>query len=301
MIHTKLFTRIIYFLVAMLLPALFLLHSCSDDNDNVFVVPGDDIEESYTLHFIDVGQGDAIFIETPEKVMLVDGGWGDSGVVEYLQNLNIEYIDIVIGTHPHADHIQGLIGVFYEFEVGKVIDPGVTHTSQTFQNYLAVIDLYDIPFTVGRKGMEWELSEHAHMKLLHPVSPTESHSGNSTMLNNASIVAHVTLGEVTVLLTGDAEENAEYQMLNDPELLASDILKVGHHGSNSSSQMAFLEAIDPAISVIQCGEDNPYNHPHDPVLERLNAIDTTIYRNDLHGNIVITIEDGGKYEVRINQ
>ncbi len=288
----KLLKPIFYFMAAMILPAFFLLHSCSDD-DNVFVVPGEGV--TYTVHFIDVGQGDAIFVETPEKVMLVDGGWGDSGVVEYLLDLDIEYIDIVIGTHPHADHIQGLIDVFYEFEIGEVIDPGVTHTSQTFENYLNTIDLYNIPFTVGRKGMEWELSEHAHMKLVHPVNPSEYH------LNNASIVAHVTLGEVTVLLTGDAEENAENQMLNEPELLASDILKVGHHGSNTSSQMEFLEAVNPDISIIQCGEDNQYGHPHEPVLERLNAIGTTIYRNDLHGHIVVTITDGVEYEVDTHQ
>ncbi len=294
MMSTKLYRRMIYFLAAMVLPAIFLLHSCSED-DNVFVVPGDPIEEDYAIHFIDVGQGDAIFVETPEKVMLVDGGWSDGSVVSYLEGLDIEYIDIVIGTHPHADHIQGLIDVFYEFEVGEVIDPGVTHTSQTYYNYMSVIDTYDIPFTVGRKGMEWELSEHAHMKLVHPVNPTEHH------LNNASIVAHVTLGEVTLLLTGDAEENAENQMLSEPELLASDILKVGHHGSNTSSQMAFLEAVNPAISVIQCGADNPYGHPHGPVLERLDAIDTDVYRTDLHGNIVVIIEDGVHYEVHTHQ
>ncbi len=286
------FKKLLYSLAILVLPAFILLHSCSDDN-NVFVVPGED--ENYTVHFIDVGQGDAIFIETPVKNLLVDGGYRNSGVVEYLVALDIEYIDLVIGTHPHADHIQGLIGVFHEFEVGEVIDPGVTHTTNTFNEYLSTIDLYDIPFTVGRKGMEWELSENAHMLLLHPTDPSEYH------LNNASIVAHVTLGEVTVLLAGDAEENAENQMLNEPELLASDILKVGHHGSNTSSQMAFLEAIDPDISVIQCGEDNPYGHPHNPVIERLNAIDTTIYRTDLHGNIVITIKEGEEYEVHIHQ
>ncbi len=239
MVKTKLHKRILYLMAAMVLPALFLLHSCSDDNDNVFVVPGDPIEENYSIHFIDVGQGDAIFVETPEKVMLVDGGWSDGSVVAYLEGLGIEYIDIVIGTHPHADHIQGLVDVFYEFEVGEVIDPGITHTTQTFQNYLDVIDLYDIPFTVGRKGMEWQLSEHAHMKLVHPVSIPGSHTGSSTVLNNASIVAHVTLGEVTLLLTGDAEENAENQMLNEPELLASDILKVGHHGATQAPRRIF--------------------------------------------------------------
>lgn len=279
-------------ILTLLLFTVFLaLYSCSD-NDNVFIVPSDD-EEHYEIHFIDVGQGDAILVITPEKIMLVDGGPRQSGVVSYLQALDIEYIDIVIGTHPHADHIGGLISVFHEFDVGEVIDPGVVHTTVTFNDYLTVIDVYEIPFTVGRKGMEWQLSENAHMVLLHPVNPSSNH------LNDASIVSHVTLGEITLLLTGDLEQFGEQRVLEEPDLLPSHILKVAHHGSNTSSTMPFLEAVNPEVSVIMCGENNPYGHPHGPVLERLEAIGTDIYRTDIHGHIVVET-DGVTYTVNIN-
>ncbi len=285
----KRFYQITPLLVVLAIVSSFF--SCSSD-DNIFIVPSDDDENavSYRIHFIDVGQGDAIFIETPEQNMLVDGGLRESGVSEYLQTLDIERIDIVIGTHPHADHIGGLIEVFQTFEVGEVIDPGVTHTTTTFHYYLSTIDLYDIPFTVGRKGMQRQLSDNAYMLLLHPVNPGSNH------LNNASIVARVTLGEINLLLTGDAEREAEQEMLNDPGLLASHILKVGHHGSWTSSTEDFLNAVKPEISVIMCGEDNPYGHPHDVALERLNAVDTGIYRTDIHGHVIIET-DGFEYTI----
>ncbi len=271
----------------LLLFASFALNSCSSD-ENIIVIPSEG--EDYEIHFIDVGQGDAILVTTPDKILLVDGGPRASGVTAYLQDLEIETIDIVIGTHPHADHIGGLIEVFHSFTVGKVIDPGVSHTTVTYSDYMAAIENYEIPLKEGRKGMKWELSEGARMKLLHPVSPSSSH------LNNASVVARVTLGELVVLLTGDAEKEAEAQMLNDAGLLPAHILKVGHHGSWTSSTTGFLEAVQPEVSVIMCGEDNPYGHPHDVAMERLNATGTDIYRTDLHGHIVIET-DGTEYTV----
>ncbi len=268
------------------------LFSCSS-NDNVFVLPGEDNDESeylYEIHFIDVGQGDAVFVVTPGKNLLVDGGWHNTGVVEYLDMLDIEKIDIVIGTHPHADHIGGLINVFHGFEVGEVIDPAVVHTTTTFNNYMSTIDFYDIPFTVGRRGIARELSEDADLVLLHPVNPDSGH------LNNASVVARVVLGEVTLLLTGDAEREAEIEMLEVSQLLNVDVLKVGHHGSWTSSNESFLEAVKPQISVIMCGVDNDYGHPHDVALQRLEATGTKIYRTDIHGHILI-LSDGKSFTI----
>lgn len=267
-------------------------HSCSSE-DNVFTIPGEDTTDPvvrYEIHFIDVGQGDAIYVVTPGKNLLVDGGWPNTGVVEYLNELEVEKIDIVIGTHPHADHIGGLINVFHTFEVGEVVDPAVTHTTATFNTYMTTIDFYDIPFTAGRRGMTWELSENAHMVLLHPVNPSSNH------LNNASVVARVSLGEVTLLLTGDAERDAETQMLEVSDLLNVDILKVGHHGSWTSSNEDFLAAVQPKVSVIMCGKDNDYGHPHDAAMQRLLATGTKIYRTDLHGHVIIT-SNGVDYSV----
>ncbi|MDR4987849.1 MAG: ComEC/Rec2 family competence protein [Bacteroidales bacterium] len=276
-------------LLFALAASFFVLYSCSSD-DNVFIIPSDNDEFIYQVHFIDVGQGDAIYVVTPGKNVLVDGGWRNGGIREYLQSLDVERIDIVIGTHPHADHIGGLIDVFHAFEVGEVIDPGVSHTTLTFNQYLSAIDYHSIPFVVGRKGMEWQLSEDAHMVLLHPVNPSSDH------LNNASVVARITLGEVTLLLTGDAELAAEDQMLSDPELLNVNVLKVGHHGSWTSSNEAFLAAVLPEVSVIQCGADNPYGHPHNVALQRLHAVGTEIYRTDIHGTVIME-SDGVEYKI----
>lgn len=281
--------KLLHILFAVFLASLF---SCSSD-DNVFVIPGEDADEpvvKYEVHFIDVGQGDAIYVVTPGKNLLVDGGWPNTGVTEYLDQLNVEKIDIVIGTHPHADHIGGLINVFHSYEIGEVIDPAVNHTTATFNNYMATIDFYDIPFTVGRRGMTWELYEDAHMVLLHPVNPGSDH------LNNASVVAKVTLGEITLLLTGDAEREAEEEMLEIAELLNADILKVGHHGSWTSSNEEFLAAVQPQVSIIMCGKDNDYGHPHDVALQRLKATGTEIYRTDMHGHVVIT-SDGIEFAI----
>ncbi len=284
--------RLKSFLLIIVAGLTALLFSCSS-NDNVFIIPDDETDEladHYEIHFIDVGQGDAIFVLTPGKNLLIDGGWPNTGVVEYLEQLDIEKIDIVIGTHPHADHIGGLINVFHAFEVDEVIDPAVVHTTATFNTYMSTIDFYDIPFTVGRRGIKRELSDNAHMVLLHPVDPDPGH------LNNASVVARVTLGEITLLLTGDAEREAEQEMLEVAELLSADILKVGHHGSWTSSNEAFLEAVQPTVSVIMCGIDNDYGHPHDVAIERLKATGTEIYRTDLHGHVLI-LSDGINYSI----
>ncbi len=277
----KLFLPLFVFSIA-------LLFSCSSD-ENIFIIPSDD-NDLYQVHFIDVGQGDAILVTTPGKTLLVDGGWQGSGVDQYLTDLGISKVDIVIGTHPHADHIGGLIAVFQRFEVGEVIDPGVTHTTATFNNYLTAIDIHDIPFTVGRKGMERQLSEHAYFEIIHPINPASGH------LNNASIVVRVHLGDIKVLLTGDAERESEQSMLSAPELLRSHILKVGHHGSRTSSTMPFLEAVQPEVSIIMCGRDNPYGHPHSQAMQALNAVGTDIYRTDTHGHILIET-DGTQYSI----
>lgn len=248
----------------------------------------------YEIHFIDVGQADAILIITDEKVVLVDAGWNDGIVAGYLSDMDIDRIDIAIATHPHADHIGGFLQIFNEFEIGEVIDPGVTHTTHTFTQYMVAIDVNDIPFTEGRKGMIRDIGEDAYLEILHPPDPVPNYS--NSFLNNVSVVAKVNLGQVSVLLTGDLEKEGEAHVLSDSDKLASTILKVGHHGSNTSSTWNFLQAVQPEVSVIMCGKDNQFNHPHQPVLDRLNNIGTEIYRTDRDGTIIITTDRIG-YEI----
>ncbi len=242
------------------------------------------------VHFIDVGQGDSIFIKTPEKNILIDGGGRGNTVVNYLRNQGVESLDLVIGTHPHADHIGGLINVMQAIPVKEIIDPGVAHTTVTFEDYLDVIDEKDIIFTEGRAGMKRDLGSGAEMKIIHPTSPSSSH------LNDASIVCRVTFGEVSFMFTGDAEQGAESQILNRGYELKSDILKVGHHGSRTSTTPPFLSAVSPSTAIIMCGAGNTYGHPHEETLNTLSDAGVDIYRTDKQGSIVITT-DGSSYNV----
>ena len=241
-------------------------------------------------HFIDVGQGDSILIKTAEKNILIDGGDRGNTVVNYLRNQGVSSLDLVIGTHPHADHIGGLINVMDAIPVKEIIDPGVAHTTITFEDYLDVIDAKDIIFTEGRAGMTRNLGGGAEMEIIHPTSPSSSH------LNNASIVCRVTFGEISFIFTGDAEREAESQILNRSYELDGDILKVGHHGSATSTTRPFLSAVDPDLAVIMCGRDNQYGHPHQETLENLSASNVDIYRTDKHGTVVIKT-DGITYEI----
>lgn len=245
----------------------------------------------YQVHFIDVGQGDAILVRTWGHDMLVDAGGWNSQVVSYLQNLGIRRLNKVVATHPHADHIGGMIAVMDSFKINKIIDPQVPHTTKTYNQYLTSILEKDIPFIRGVQGDVYALGRNANMKVYHPKDSA------GTNLNNASIVLKVTMDEVTLLLTGDIEEEAEKQLLKDSLDLAAHILKVAHHGSRTSTGEAFLKQVSPEVSVIMCGPNNRYGHPHEETLERLTSIETRIYRTDLHGSVVIK-SDGKSFFIQ---
>lgn len=240
------------------------------------------------VHFIDVGQGDSVLIQAPSSNILIDGGERNSGVVDYLNSIGIKELDMVIGTHAHADHIGGLIDVLNSFKVREVIDPGAIHTTRTFEEYLMTIDKLNIKFTEGRAGMVRDLGDEVKLEILHPAHV------NTDKVNNTSIVTRLTYGKVSFLFTGDAEVEAEEEILSRDQNIKSTILKVGHHGSNTSTSSEFLRKVSPEVAVIMVG-NNEYGHPHREVLDRLRLTD--VYRTDLHGNIVITT-NGDEYEVK---
>ena len=262
-------------------------------------LPG--IESIFQVHFIDVRQGDAILITTTGKNALIDGGERNAGVVDYLLQLAIDTIHLMVSTHPHSDHIGGLTRVLGNFPVLEVWDPGVVHTSRLFTRYLEMIDSLDVPFTMARSGMEYELfrgngtrDEHvsgngtlagsrprALLKALHPVEPSERH------LNDASVVTMLTMGEVSVLLAGDLERKGETELLERHPDIRANILKVGHHGSTTSSSVLFLDAIRPEAAVIFCATGNSYGFPHDETLQKLLERRIALYRTDLNGTIVL--------------
>lgn len=236
------------------------------------------------VHFINVGQGDSILIQTPEgNTMLIDGGPQSSAasLVSYIKNQGITKINILVATHPHEDHIGGLVSVLNSFEVGNIIDSGVSHTTQTYKNYLNAIKSNNINFVNWSLGQQFEIGEGVEFTIIGPTTTSSSD------LNNSSIVIKLTYNNSSFLFAGDAQSAEEGKIISSGASLDSDVLKVGHHGSDSSSSIKFLNSVSPAIAVISCGKGNSYGHPHDIILKNLAAIGATIYRTDLTGNIVV--------------
>jgi len=219
--------------------------------------------------------------------ILVDGGNRDGMAVTYLASQGVTTLDLIISTHPHADHIGGLIEVLETCTVGEVIDAGVVHTSQTFEDYLTLIDEKNITYTVGRAGDVRNFSSGLLIEILAPVSPSSSD------LNNASVVIKFTFGDVSFLLMGDAEVESEAEILASGADVGCTILKIGHHGSNTASSEAFLAAASPMMAVIMCGEGNSYGHPHEVTLQKLASLGVATYRTDIDGTIVVTAESDG--------
>jgi competence protein ComEC len=257
-----------------------------DSEDPDSLLPG--IESFYRVHFIDVGQGDAILVQAAGQNILVDGGERNTGLVAYLLGQAIDTLNLVVSTHPHADHIGGLPEVLDRFTVLEIIDPGVVHTTRLFTHYLELIDSLDIPFTIGRAGMRRELDSLSYYEILHPREPSDRH------LNDASVVMWLVLNKVRVMLTGDIERRSEAEMLIHYPSLESNVLKVAHHASRTSSSPSFLEAVSPEVAVIFCGHDNHYGFPHQETMQQLASMQTLVFRTDLSGTVVMHT-DGQDY------
>jgi len=250
------------------------------------------VSGSLKVHFIDVGQGDSILIQTPDgKTMLIDGGPKSSGpsLVSYLKKQGVTKINVMVATHPHEDHIGGLIDVINNFTVDNIIDSGNSHTTVTFKDYLNAIKTKNINFVVPDLGQEFDIGQSIKMQVLGPISVSDD-------LNNSSIVIKMTYGSASFLFAGDAQSQEENQILSKGYNLSSQVLKVGHHGSASSSSINFLKAVSSTIGVISCGINNSYGHPDVQTLKNLTSIKAVIYRTDLTGSIIIE-SDGAKINV----
>ncbi|MGI6559345.1 MAG: MBL fold metallo-hydrolase [Limnochordia bacterium] len=246
------------------------------------------------VHFLDVGQGDSILIITAqEKTLLIDGGTEDAGrrvVVPYLQDLGVEKIDVLVATHPHVDHIGGLIPVLASFPVGRVIADGQIHTTRTYERFLTAILEQDIPFHTPKRGEYIALPGTDEILVLHP--------GEDLLpgLNNNSVVLRLVYKDVAFLFPGDLEARGEKTLLASGLPLAAQVLKVPHHGSKTSSTLEFLQAVSPRIGVIQVGADNVYGHPDEKALENLKAAGAMVFRTDEYGRILIRT-DGADLQI----
>ncbi|MFW6312230.1 MAG: MBL fold metallo-hydrolase [Nanoarchaeota archaeon] len=257
------------------------------------------VQAALEVHFIDVGQGDSILIQEDKKVnILIDGGdrWNavEDKVLSYLRKNDVETIDALISTHPHADHIGSLEAVINNFDVEAVYDSGRVHTSKTYENYLIAIDENNISFDTPRKGENISV-EGLNFEVLHPESPVEDYD-----LNNSSLVLRLQYGEVSFLFTGDIEHEVEQEIINSGLNLDSDILKVAHHGNKTSSSKNFIEKVSPEVGVITVGEDNKFGHPNQKTLGVLSSEAVKVYRTDKNGDIVVET-DGNSYSINASR
>jgi len=239
-----------------------------------------------TVHFIDVGQGDSILIDLGEIEVLIDGGGKSPGVTAYLNNYVEGALEVLVATHPHADHIGGLIDVLAEFEVKEIWLNGDTSTSQTYSQFMSAVNSEGAQVYEARRGDTIEGDELV-FNVLHPVNLEDT-------VNNNSIVLSLNYGEVDFLFMGDAEKEAEASMLEAGVVPNVKILKVGHHGSSSSSSVEFLNAVKPQLAIYMAGEGNSYGHPHQETITALAEVSAEIYGTDIHGTIIITT-DGESY------
>lgn len=247
-----------------------------------------------TVHFIDVGQGDAIFVDTPGLDMLVDGGSRGAGdiVTGYLLSLNVTRIDFVVATHPHADHIGGLItvlNVFNTTQIPTVVDNRIVAATATYDDYVSAVGPRTIQVAV--RGDTISLGYGVEVTILNPSSPHEFED-----VNDNSVVLLLRVYNVTFLLTGDSEAPAESSILAAGYGQGITVLKVGHHGSQTSTSTQYLAAFDPEVAVISVGEGNRYGHPRQETLDKLSVEGSVVYRTDYHGTVKITT-DGENYTV----
>lgn len=252
------------------------------------------VSSSTSVHFIDVGQGDCTLIISDGKTLLIDAGEKENGskVCSYLKSQNITRLDYIIATHPHSDHIGGLPDVIGEFEVGAVIAPVIPDklvpTSKSYENFLSAVSAEGCGLTKAKAGDVYSLGGSS-FEIIAPLTD------DSDDLNNYSVVCLLTYGDNIMLFTGDASKDEENDILDSGKYIDADLLKVGHHGSSSSSVKKFLNAVTPDYCVIMCGVDNSYNHPNEKTVERLEKYTDKINRTDLQGTIVCIPDGKGNY------
>jgi len=239
-------------------------------------------DSTFEVHYLDVGQGDSSLILCDGHAMLIDGGEASesSKVYAYLKAHGVDHLDYMVATHAHSDHIGGLSGALNYATVDTAFCPVTEYDSKTFSSMVKYLGNQGLNITVPSAGDDFMLGS-AYVQILGPQKSYDDP-------NDTSIVLKVTYGETSFLFTGDAERTAEADILAAGYDLSSTVLKVGHHGSDTSTSYPFLREIMPEYAVIQVGKDNSYGHPAEDTLSRLRDADVKVYRNDLQGDIVCT-------------
>lgn len=250
------------------------------------------------VSFFDVGQGDSIFIEIPGgNQILIDGGPNAAVLSKLGKTMPFwdHSIDLLILTHPHADHLTGLLEVLKRYKVGMVLETGVNHSIPEYQEWKQLLKEKNINAVIAKKGQQIKLSDSAYLNIFTPLMNFEGQSPKN--IHDSMIVSELFYGSTTALLMGDAERLLEYQLISEGINLKADILKAGHHGSKTSSSEEFLGAVSPRYAVISVGKKNRYGHPYQEVIDRFNYLGIKIFRTDQDGDIQLK-SDGFSFILR---
>ncbi|AKA70799.1 ComEC/Rec2 family competence protein [Clostridium scatologenes] len=282
------FQKKFFKVIVSLFVIIFTFSACSDTK-NVSNNPIKSNENIIKVNYIDIGQGDSQLIQVNGKNLLIDAGPNESidKLMNYLSKQNIKKLDYVIATHPDEDHIGGMSSVIKKYDIGEFYAPKKLTNTRTFENMVTALKSKNLKINAGKAGMNLNLGKNVTCQMLAPNNDKYKDT------NNYSIVVKITYGESKFLFTGDAEKISETEMLSKNFDLSADVLKVGHHGSSSSSSKEFLDKVNPKIAIISCGKNNKYGHPHHEILTQLKNRKVQIYRTDVDGSIVL-LSDGKK-------
>ena len=264
-----------------------LFNQNNNQNQNDYINTNNDLLK---VHYLDVGQGDSIFIELPNnETMLIDAAesYQSENIINYLKNLNYQKIDYVIGTHPHTDHIGGLKDIINTFEIGKIYMPKVVSTTKTYESLLMAIKDKNLKINTAKAGTSIIDTDALKINILAPNSETY------TELNNYSVVTKITYGTTKFLFMGDAEKLSENEIKED---VTADVIKIGHHGSNTSSGINFIKKVNAKYGIISVGLNNKYNLPKEETITNWENSGTKIYLTSINGTIR-AISDGTNIKI----
>lgn len=264
-----------------------LFNQNNNQNQNAYINTNNDLLK---VHYLDVGQGDSIFIELPNnETMLIDAAesYQSENIINYLKNLNYQKIDYVIGTHPHTDHIGGLKDIINTFEIGKIYMPKVVSTTKTYESLLMTIKDKNLKINTAKAGTSIIDIDTLKINILAPNNSTY------TELNNYSVVTKITYGTTKFLFMGDAEKLSENEIKED---VTADVIKIGHHGSNTSSSIDFIKKVNAKYGIISVGLNNKYNLPKEETITNWENSGTKIYLTSINGTIT-AISDGTNIKI----